>query len=69
MDVQAQLAPTLTAIHNFIQLYNSDEILDLIDEAEDIQPGAWMLQTGDLAAGPARAAERALANGKWNGIV
>jgi hypothetical protein len=50
-------------------LYDPDEILDLVDEAEDIQPGARIPQTGDLALGPARAAERALADGKWDGIA
>jgi hypothetical protein len=64
MDVQACLAPALAAIHNFIRLYDPDEILDLLAEAEDTQPGARILQTGDLALGPARAAERVLADGK-----
>ena len=50
-------------------MYDPDEILNLIDEAEDIELGARMLQTGDLAAGPARAAERALADGKRDGIA
>lgn len=50
-------------------MYDPDEILNLIDEAEDIQLGAQMPQTGDLAAGPARAAERALADGKRDGIA
>jgi hypothetical protein len=49
MDIQAQFAPTLTAIHNFIRLYNSDEIFDLVDEAENIQPRAQIPQMGDLA--------------------
>ena len=63
MDMQAWLAPALAAIHNFIWLYDPDKILELIDEAEDIQPGAQMPQTGELASGPARAAERLLADG------
>ncbi|KIM87701.1 hypothetical protein PILCRDRAFT_63771 [Piloderma croceum F 1598] len=69
MDIQAQLAPALAAIHNFIRLYDPDEILDLVDEAEDIQPGAWIPQRGDLALGPARAVEKALADGKQDGIA
>ena len=69
MDMQARLAPALAAIHNFIRLYDPDEILDLIDEAEDIQPGARVPQTGDLALGPARAAVRALADSKRDGIA
>jgi hypothetical protein len=69
MDIQARLAPALAAIHNFIGLYDPDEILDLVDEAEDIQPGVRIPQTGDLALGPARAAERALADGKRDGIA
>ena len=40
MDVQARLAPALATIHNFIWLYDPDEILDLLAEAEDTQPGA-----------------------------
>ena len=66
MDQQARLAPALAAIHNFIRLYDPDEISDLMDDAEDIQPG---VQTGDLAVGPARAAEKALAESKWQGIA
>jgi hypothetical protein len=58
MDIQAQLAPTLAAIHNFIRLYDPNEILDLIDEVEDIQPGAQISQMGDLALRPARAVEK-----------
>jgi DDE superfamily endonuclease len=69
MDVQARLAPALAAIHNFIRLYDPDEILDLLAEAEDTQPGARIPQTGDLALGPARAAERMLADGKRDGIA
>jgi hypothetical protein len=69
MDVQARLAPALAAIHNFIRLYDPDEILDLMDGAEDIQPGVRVPQIGDLALGPARAAERVLADGKRDGIA
>jgi hypothetical protein len=66
MDQQARLAPALAAIHNFIRLYDPDEISDLMDDAEDIQPG---VRTGDLAVGPARAAEKALAESKRQGIA
>ena len=61
MDQQAHLAPALATIHNFICLYIPNEILELIDDAEDILPG---VQTGDLAVGPARAAEKALAENR-----
>ena len=64
MDVQACFAPALAAIHNFNQLYDPNEILDLIAEAENAQPGARIQQTGDLALGPARAAEKVLADGR-----
>lgn len=63
------MAPALAAIHNFIRSYDPEEILDLLGEAEDVQPGTRMPQTGDLAVGPARAAERALADGKRDGIA
>ena len=66
MDQQVRLAPTLAAIHNFIHLYDPDGIADLVDDAEDIQPG---VQTGDLAVRPARAAEKALAESKQHGIA
>jgi hypothetical protein len=38
-------------------------------QAEDILAGAPIPQTGDLAARPARVVERALADGKWDGIA
>jgi hypothetical protein len=60
MDIQAQFAPTLTAIHNFIRLYNSDEIFNLVDEAEDIQPRAQIPQMGDLALEPPRGCEEGI---------
>ena len=66
MDQQARLAPALAAVHNFIHLYDPDEILELVDDAEDILAG---VQTGDLAVGPARAAEKALAETRWDGIA
>jgi hypothetical protein len=69
MDVQARLAPALAAIHNFIRLYDPDEILDLLAETEDTQPGARIQQMGDLALGPARAAEKALADGNRDRIA
>ena len=38
MGVQAHLPPALAAIHNFIQIYNSDEISDMspLDEIGDM---------------------------------
>jgi len=62
MDVQAHLAPALATIHNFIQLYDPDEILNLLAEADDAQLGAQIQTTGDLALGLARAAEKAFAD-------
>jgi hypothetical protein len=64
MDVQACFTPALAAIHNFIWLYDPDEILDLIAEAEDAQPGAQIQQTGDLVLRPARASEKVLADAR-----
>jgi hypothetical protein len=66
MDQQTCLAPALAAIHDFICQYNPDEIQELIDDAEDILPG---VQTGDLAVGPARAAEKALAENRQDDIA
>jgi hypothetical protein len=69
MDSQARLAPALAAIHNFIRSYDPDEILDLIDRAEDMQPGTREAQTGNLALGLANTAERASADRKCNEIA
>ena len=69
MELQARLAPALAAIHNFIRLYDPDEILDLFNDAEDLQPGVQVQQLGDLALGPARAAEKALADGIRDAIA
>jgi hypothetical protein len=69
MYVQAHFPPALATIHNFIWLYDPDEILDLIAEAKDAQQGAQIQQTGDLALGPARAAEKVLAEGRQDKIV
>jgi len=66
IDQQACLAPALAAIHNFIHQYNPDEILELMDDAEDVLPGVW---TGDLAVGPAMAVEKVLAESKWHSIA
>ena len=35
MGVQAHLPPALAAIHNFIQIYNSDEIGDMLYQNEE----------------------------------
>src|SRR3981189_3020985 len=69
MDTQARLAPALAAIHNFIRLYDPDEIIELIDGAEDMQPGTRVAQTGNFAVGPANAAERASADRKRDEIA
>jgi hypothetical protein len=69
MDVQAHFAPALATIYNFIQLYDPNEILDLIAEAENAQPGARIQQTGDLTLGPARAAKKVLADGRQDEIA
>jgi hypothetical protein len=66
MDIQARFAPALAAIHNFICLYDHEEIEDLIDDTNDMQPGA---RTGDLVVGPARGAEKALAESKCDAIA
>ena len=69
IDMQSWLAPALVAIYNFIQLYDPDEILDLLDEAENIQLGVQILQMGDLVLGLTRAVEKALVNGKQDDIA
>ena len=66
MDQQACLAPALATIHNFICLYDPDEIIELMDDAEDILPG---VRTGDLAVGPVGAAGGALAESKRHDIA
>jgi hypothetical protein len=59
----------LVFYYNFIQLYDPDEILDLLDEAENIQPGVQILQMENLVLRPTRAVEKALVNGKQDGIA
>jgi len=59
MDIQAYLPPALTALHNFIQKHNPND-LNNIDNVEDPQPGmcAEGLYEGQLAEGIPRASER-----------
>ena len=56
MEIQAYIPPALGAVHNFIRVHDVDEILEFGDDARDLDPGY-----GDLALGPAGAAEKARA--------
>jgi hypothetical protein len=53
MDIQARLPPALAAIHNFIRIYDPDDINDY-DNFFDEEHGCREQQnaTGDLANGP-----------------
>ncbi|KDQ55058.1 hypothetical protein JAAARDRAFT_134355, partial [Jaapia argillacea MUCL 33604] len=68
MDIQTRIPAALCAIHNFIRRFDPDYIDankfqgDLLDEDNDV---AW----GDLAEGPANAAERARANTRRDRIA
>jgi DDE superfamily endonuclease len=56
MDVQACIAPALTAIHNVIWEHDTGKIDEFLNSTtEDSQSGE---HTGDLAEGSARTAER-----------
>jgi len=55
MDIQTRLPPALTALHNFIQKHDPNNLND-IDNIEDPQPGTHA--EGQLAEGVPRAAER-----------
>lgn len=67
VDVQAKLAPALAAIHNFITEYDAEDIQELLaaDQATPPEPG---VDTGDLAFGPARTAERQEAD-SWRDCI
>lgn len=55
MDIQAQIPPALTAVHNFIRKHDPQEILEFQDILNDVPA---MDSFGDLAQGPAEQAER-----------
>jgi hypothetical protein len=66
MAIQARIPPALCAIHNFIRMHDEDEIFDFEDVVEDPIPGAFH---GELARGPAGAAERQRADTKRDQIA
>jgi hypothetical protein len=66
VDTQAKLAPALAAIHNFIREYDDEDIQELLNRDAVDQatlPGRGV-DTGDLALGPARTAERQVADSR-----
>jgi hypothetical protein len=60
MAIQAQIPPALCAIHNFIRVHDTDEIhefgQEIDDDTLDFNPDVG--GNGDLAHGPAGAAEK-----------
>jgi len=65
MDLQACIPATLTAIYNFICIYNLKEITSF-NESADLEQG---FVSGELAAGQTGAAEKRQANIRWNKIA
>ena len=73
MDLQADLPPVLTALHNLIRKHDPDDIANFKD-VEDPQPGAFAegpaaAEEGQLPEGLPRAAERQQTNERWDRIV
>ena len=66
MDIQTRLPPALTALHNFIQKHDPNNLND-IDNIEDPQPGTHA--EGQLAEGVLRVAERQQAISRRSEIV
>jgi hypothetical protein len=66
MSIQARIPPALCAIHNFICIHDADEIHDFESVVEDPVPGIFH---GELARGPAGAAERQRADTKRDEIA
>jgi hypothetical protein len=58
MAIQAHVPPALCAVHNFICIYDADEIHDFEPNLRDQNPGEFY---GELAEGPAVRAEKARA--------
>jgi DDE superfamily endonuclease len=71
VDTQAQIAPALAAIHNFIREYDDEEIEDLLQQydADRAAEPSNHEATGDLAQGPARTAERQAADARRDQIA
>ena len=65
MRIQAHIPPALCAIHNFIHIYDADEIHEFDNEAQDLDSRNY----GDLAHGPAGAAEKTRAAMKRDQIA
>ena len=66
MAIQARIPPALCAVHNFIRIHDENEIHDFDNVMEDPIPGAFH---GELARGPAGAAERQRADAKRDEIA
>ena len=67
MTIQAYISPTLCAIHNFIHVYDVDEIHEFDDDVQDLTPE--LENHGDLAHGPAGVAEKTWAGLKQDQIA
>ena len=65
MSFQARIPPALAAIHNFICMYDPEELVDFT-ESEDLEPG---FVSGGLAEGVAGRAERRQANKRQDEIA
>ncbi len=63
--MQAYIPPALGAVHNFIHVYDADEIYEFGDDAQDLNPEYY----GNLAHGPAGVVERARAKLKRDQIA
>ena len=61
MDTQAEIAPALAAIHNFIWEYDSDEVNEYLDVDS--------ANEGNFARGPAGRSERGEANMRRDNIA
>ena len=64
-SIQAHIPPALAAIHNFICMYDPEELADFT-ESEDLEPG-FVLE--GLAEGIAGRAERRQVKERWDDIA
>lgn len=67
MAIQAKIPTALCAVHNFIRIHDDDEINDFQDIDEDPEPGQE--REGELAPGPANAAEKVAADKRRDRIA
>ena len=66
MKIQVHILPSLYGIHNFIWLYDQEEINDFPPGLVGPSPGE---QNGRLANGPVSHHETARANAEWDRIA